>query len=51
MVKSQQLGQSQWVTLGTFPFRPGTFEVRLTDETGEPRGTKIVVADAIRWVG
>jgi hypothetical protein len=51
VVKSQQLAQSQWVTLGTFPFRPGTFEVRLTDETGEPRGSKIVVADAIRWVG
>jgi hypothetical protein len=46
---SQQFAQSQWVSLGVFPFREGTFSVRLTDETGEPRGTRIVVADAIRW--
>jgi hypothetical protein len=51
VVRSQQLAQSQWVTLGTFPFRTGTFEVHLTDETGEPRASRIVVADAVRWVG
>lgn len=49
VVISQQLAQSQWVTLGTFPFREGNFSVRLTDETGEPRGSRIVVADAVRW--
>jgi hypothetical protein len=47
---NQQLPTSQWVTLGTFPFRPGTFQVRLTDETGEPNATRVVVANAIRWV-
>ena len=46
---SQQLATSQWVTLGVFPFRPGTFSVRVTDETGEPTGSRIVVADAVRW--
>jgi hypothetical protein len=48
---SQQLATSQWVTLGVFPFRAGTFSVRLVDETGEPTGSRIVVADAVRWVG
>jgi hypothetical protein len=46
---SQQLTTSQWVTLGVFPFRAGTFSVRLTDETGEPNASRIVAADAIRW--
>ncbi len=46
---NQQLATSQWVTLGVFPFREGTFSVRLTDETGEPRGARIIVADAVRW--
>jgi hypothetical protein len=50
VVRNQQLATSQWVNLGTFPFRPGTFEVHLTDETGEPTGSRIVVADAVRWV-
>jgi hypothetical protein len=49
VVISHQLAQSQWVTLGTFPFREGSFSVRLLDETGEPRGSRIVVADAVRW--
>lgn len=47
---SQQIGTSQWVTLGNFPFVSGIWEVRLTDETGEPQATKVIVADAVRWV-
>ena len=46
---SQQLTTSQWVTLGVFPFRAGAFSVRLTDETGEPNASRVIVADAVRW--
>jgi hypothetical protein len=46
---THQRAASQWVTLGTFPFRAGRFQVELTDETGEPAGTRVIVADAVRW--
>jgi hypothetical protein len=46
---SQQVTTSQWVTLGVFPFRAGNFSVRLTDQTGEPTQSHVVVADAVRW--
>jgi hypothetical protein len=44
---NQQVNASQWVELGTFSFENG-YRVILTDETGEPRGTRGVVANAIR---
>jgi hypothetical protein len=44
---SQNVTTSQWVELGTFNFG-NSFQVMLTDETGEPRLTRSVVANAIR---
>lgn len=47
---SQQLTRAQWVSLGEHPFRAGTWRVTLTDETGEPRSSRVLVADAVRWI-
>ena len=44
---NQQVATSQWVSLGTF-FLQGTYQVMLTDQTGEPLRTHSVVSDAIR---
>jgi len=38
---------SGWVDLGTFPL-PATYKIVLTDETGEPAGSRSVVANAVR---
>jgi uncharacterized repeat protein (TIGR01451 family) len=46
---SHQVEKSQWVPLGVFPFRTGTFTVRLSDRTGEPQVTTTLAADAIGW--
>jgi hypothetical protein len=46
-VMNQHATSSRWVTLGTFPFQ-GSYRIELTDETGEARGTRSVVANAIR---
>ena len=44
---SQQVSSSQWINLGTFTFS-GSYRIVLTDETGEPRATRSVVANAVR---
>jgi hypothetical protein len=44
---NQQVGSSQWIDLGTFSFT-GSYRIVLTDETGEPRATRSVVANAVR---
>jgi hypothetical protein len=44
---SQQVVSSQWIELGTFTLN-GSYRIVLTDETGEPRGTRSVVANAVR---
>jgi hypothetical protein len=44
---SQNVATSQWVDLGVYSFGT-TFEVTLTDETGEPALSRSVVANAIR---
>jgi hypothetical protein len=43
----QEVSRSQWVSLGTFAFQGG-YRILLTDETGEPKGTRSVVANAVR---
>ncbi len=47
---NQQTPQSQWITLGVFPYRPGDATVLLNDVTGDPTGTRTLAADAVRWV-
>jgi hypothetical protein len=44
---NQQVSASGWVSLGSFNFR-GSYRIVLTDETGEARGTRSVVANAVR---
>jgi hypothetical protein len=44
---NQQVSASQWIPLGTFSLQ-GSYQVMLTDRTGEPQQTRSVVADAIR---
>jgi hypothetical protein len=46
---SQRVSESGWVSLGTFSFL-SRFQVTLTDATGEPAGTRSVVADAVRLI-
>ena len=38
---------SGWVDLGTFSL-PANYKVVLTDETGEPAGSRSIVANAVR---
>jgi hypothetical protein len=44
---NQQASGSGWVSLGSFNFRGG-YRIVLTDETGEARATRSVVANAVR---
>jgi hypothetical protein len=44
---SQAVTTSQWVSLGSFSFTT-TYRIVLTDATGEPAGTRSVVANAVR---
>lgn len=44
---SQRVSTSQWIDLGTYEFG-SSYRITLTDETGEPRLTRGVVADAVR---
>lgn len=44
---NQQVGASQWVSLGLFPFQ-NSYRIVLTDLTGEAQATRSVVANAIR---
>ena len=44
---NQQVSSSQWIELGTFSFN-GSYRIVLTDETGEARATRSVVANAVR---
>ena len=46
-IVNQQVATSQWITLGIFSLQ-GSYQVMLTDQTGEPQQTRSVVADAIR---
>jgi hypothetical protein len=43
----QDVVQAAWVPLGTYNFR-GSYRIILTDETGEQKGTRSVVANAVR---
>jgi hypothetical protein len=43
----QDVAQPGWVLLGTYSFR-GSYRILLTDETGEQKGTRSVVANAVR---
>jgi hypothetical protein len=43
----QEVTQGRWVSIGTFAFQGG-YRILLTDETGEPKGTRSVVANAVR---
>jgi hypothetical protein len=45
----QAVTTSGWVSLGEFDFlRDTQYKIQLADETGEPHGTHVVVANAVR---
>jgi hypothetical protein len=44
---NQAVSSAQWLTLGTFSFGD-RYEITLVDQTGEPTGTRSVVANAVR---
>jgi hypothetical protein len=46
---SQVVQTSQWVDLGTYEFQQ-TYRVVLTDQTGEPQGTRSIIANAVRLI-
>ena len=56
MTLNQQASPGQWAPLlgannkvAAFQFSTGSYEVSLTNTTGETQGTTSVLADGLRW--
>jgi hypothetical protein len=48
---SQSANGNRWISLGTYQFNGGSSEfVQLADATGEPRRTRLIAFDAVKWV-